>query len=182
MTVLTHQIKNDSKTDLELLANIHQQYKSNINYCAAVCQLVVEQALASGNTVSKASHSIAITWLLKYALEQNELPLNRQQVDQLFSILPELTNWQCQLHLLQSLIYIPFKHHNTKPLVTFLRNTLTSDNKFVRAWSYNGWYLLAKVAPEYQQDVSTFFNLAMQDEVPSVKARIRQLNKQANKK
>ncbi|MEW8322573.1 MAG: hypothetical protein AB2606_07985 [Candidatus Thiodiazotropha taylori] len=59
----------------------------------------------------------------------------------------------------------------------FLRECLTSSNKFVRAWSYNGFYELAIQHPQYQQETKVFFEMAMRDKAPSVKARIRNIMK-----
>ncbi len=53
------------------------------------------------------------------------------------------------------------KAKHKKQLEAFLRKTLTSDNKFVRAWSYNGFHCLASQFPEYVREVEQFFKMAM---------------------
>jgi hypothetical protein len=62
----------------------------------------------------------------------------------------------------------------------FLRTCLADENKFVRAWAYNGFYLLSQQYPEYQQETEQFFAMAMRDEAASVKARIRNILKKVN--
>jgi len=52
-----------------------------------------------------------------------------------------------------------------------------SENKFVRSWAYNGFYGLSRQYPEYIQETKQFFEVAMKDEAPSVKARIRNVTK-----
>ena len=59
-----------------------------------------------------------------------------------------------------------------------MRHNLTATNKFVRAWSYNGLYELARRDPVYLPEVEQIFELALRDEAPSVKARIRNLQKE----
>ena len=59
----------------------------------------------------------------------------------------------------------------------FLRNCLVDNNKFVRAWAYNGFYELAVQYPEYEKETKQFFEMAMRDEAPSVKSRIRNIMK-----
>lgn len=59
----------------------------------------------------------------------------------------------------------------------FLRNCLISDNKFVRAWAYNGFYELALQYPAYKTEVKKFLDMAMKDEAASVKARVRNILK-----
>ncbi len=62
-----------------------------------------------------------------------------------------------------------------RSVVTFLRVGLQDKNKFVRAWSYSGFYLLGQQYPEYQDEAKAYIVAAMQDEAPSVQARLRQL-------
>lgn len=78
---------------------------------------------------------------------------------------------------LQSVEYLPIAADDGKLFEQFLRIAITDNNKFVRAWAYNGFYLLAKQYDEYRVEVEQFFNMAMNDEVPSVKALIRNILK-----
>ncbi|WP_286235611.1 hypothetical protein [Thalassotalea sediminis] len=59
----------------------------------------------------------------------------------------------------------------------FLRQTLTDQNNFVRAWSYNGFYELSRQHSMYKDETEQYFEMAMRDEAPSVKARIRNIMK-----
>jgi len=86
-------------------------------------------------------------------------------------------HWEAKLHILQSLPYLPIAERNRKAVEAFLRLTLTDANKFVRAWSYNGFYELARQHPKYQAETEQFFQMAMRDEAASVKARIRNIMK-----
>ncbi len=56
-------------------------------------------------------------------------------------------------------------------------HTLTDHNKFVRAWSYNGFFELSRQHSEYLDETKQFFQMTMRDEAPSVKARIRNIMK-----
>jgi hypothetical protein len=58
---------------------------------------------------------------------------------------------------------------------TFLRQTLNDSNKFVRAWSYNGFYQLARHFPQYREEAEAIFEMALRDEAASVKARVRNI-------
>ncbi len=59
-----------------------------------------------------------------------------------------------------------------------MRKCLEDDNKFVRAWAYNGFYELAKQYPEYRTEAGQLFEMALRDEAASVKARVRNVMKQ----
>ncbi|MCG7965735.1 MAG: hypothetical protein JAY63_03990 [Candidatus Thiodiazotropha taylori] len=117
------------------------------------------------------------TWLLKRYLEDHKC-IDDSFMDEVFESLASLNHWQSKLHLLQCLSYFKISKTNKKKLESFLRECLTSDNKFVRAWAYNGFYELAIQHPQYMQETKTFFEMAMRDEAPSIKARIRNIMKQ----
>jgi len=59
----------------------------------------------------------------------------------------------------------------------FLKKCLVDDNKFIRAWAYNGFYELSVQYPEHKDETKQFFEMAMRDEAPSVKSRIRNIMK-----
>jgi hypothetical protein len=99
-------------------------------------------------------------------------------VDEVFKSLAKLNSWQSKLHLLQCVSYFKVSKSNRKKLELFLRDCLASSNKFVRAWAYNGFYLLAMQHPQYKEETQSFFKMALRDEAASVKARIRNIMKQ----
>ena len=101
------------------------------------------------------------TWLLKAWLESgNKLEIS--QIAKIYGLLNKLRHWEAKLHLLQCIPFMPIETTDRKNIDTF-----------VRAWSYNGFYELAAQHPEYKEEVKKFFEMAMRDEAPSVKARIR---------
>ncbi|NIB42821.1 hypothetical protein HBA55_24655 [Pseudomaricurvus alkylphenolicus] len=117
------------------------------------------------------------SWLLKHHLE-NGGSLEVQQRAELIKQLLPMDDWQSQLHLLQCLPYVTFPARQKKKVERFLRGCLGSENKFVRTWSYNGFYLLADQFPEYREEAQQFLQMALRDEAASVKARIRNIIKQ----
>ncbi len=120
---------------------------------------------------------IAITWLLKSGLEKGVL-LSSDESERLLDLGMKLECWQSILHILQILGEIQISEAKRFQLETALRQWITHENKFIRAWCYNGWYVLAQQYPQYRDEVKLFFEMAQWDEVASVKARIRQLEKQ----
>lgn len=128
--------------------------------------LTLFQSLSSESTQSAAS------WLIKYYLESGNhivevmLPL-------LYEHLGALKTWESRLHVLQILpkIYIPEEY--VGQLERFVRASLEDQNKFVRAWAYQGLYELAQVDARYKQTATVLFEKALLDEAPSVKARVR---------
>ena len=112
------------------------------------------------------------SWLLKHHLEAG-IQLDSHVIAQLYEGLPQLASWQAKLHILQSMPFMPIDKTRKTLVEHFLRDCLTNTNKFIRAWAYNGFHQLALQFPEYQQEAHQFFDMALRDEAPSVKARIR---------
>ncbi len=118
----------------------------------------------------------AATWLLKTWLESGN-KLDNSQIKVIYGFLNKLDHWEAKLHVLQSMPFMPIEKTERKNVENFLRITLTDHNKFVRAWSYNGFYELATQHSEYVNETKQFFEMAMRDEAASVKARIRNIMK-----
>ncbi len=116
------------------------------------------------------------TWLLKTWLKAGN-KLETRQIKALYELLPTLEHWETKLHLLQSIPWMPIAEESKKHVEAFLRTTLTDSNKFVRAWSYSGFYELALQYPEYTSEARQLLAMAMNDEAASVQARVRNIMK-----
>ena len=116
------------------------------------------------------------SWLLKRYLEDNRR-LGKNEIAKIFKLLPKLEHWEAKLHILQCIPYMPIGGTEKKRVEAFLRSCLLDKNKFVRAWAYNGFYEISLQYPEYKEETKQFFEMAMRDEAPSVKARIRNIVK-----
>ena len=114
------------------------------------------------------------TWLLKRHLE-NKNKIGNAEISRIYKKLEGLKQWESTLHILQSLPFLLIPKSDKKRVELFLRKCLMDNNKFVRAWAYNGFYELASQYPEYVKETKQFFEMAMRDEAPSVKSRIRNI-------
>ncbi len=126
--------------------------------------------------VSDVSLQKGATWLIKRYLE-NENQIGKSEIISIFQKLELIEQWESKLHILQILSYMPIGRPQKKLVEVFLRDCLAGDNKFVRAWAYNGFYELAMQYPEHKKETRQFFEMAMRDEAPSVKSRIRNIMK-----
>ena len=142
-----------SSVDIEAVYNRHLTRKE---FLSIVVHLLEIEHLQCG-----------ASWLLKHYFE-NEGAIDSMQASDILGKLYKLVTWEAKLHILQSLPYIPISIDRKEGVEYFLRNNLTSDNKFVRAWTYNCFYLLSRQFSEYEQETKRFFEMAMKDEVPSV--------------
>lgn len=147
------------------IRTIYLHYYEQTSFVADIIALIGDTTLQKG-----------ATWLLKYYLESgSRLKIN--EAKKVYGLLSQLENWETRLHVLQCIPYIPVTKTEKNKVEVFLRNCLCDTNKFVRAWSYNGFYELSSQYPEYKEETKQFFEMAMRDEVTSVKARIRNIEK-----
>ncbi|MEJ2622173.1 MAG: hypothetical protein P8163_18560 [Candidatus Thiodiazotropha sp.] len=116
------------------------------------------------------------TWLLKAWLEAGN-KLEKPQIAKIYGSLEQLEHWEAKLHVLQSIPFMTIAAAQSSNVYNFLRHTLTDQNKFVRAWAYNGIYELSRQHSKYIDETKQYFEMAMRDEAPSVKARIRNIMK-----
>lgn len=122
------------------------------------------------------SVQVATTWLIKHYLQQGG-KVSQQQSSRILDHCNADCHWQSQLHFLQLLSYLIIANRDRKKVEAFIRHSLTSDNKFVRAWAYNGFDVLATQFSQYRHEADEFMQMALQDEAASVKARIRNILK-----
>ncbi len=118
----------------------------------------------------------AATWLLKRHLELG----NSLSADACRTVLGSLAfqqHWESRLHLLQCLPLLSVAEEDRDDLKTFLDACVRSDQKFVRAWAYNGFNELALRFPQYREAVDQMLARASESEAASVRARIRNLRK-----
>ncbi len=69
---------------------------------------------------------------------------------------------------------LPIPLQSVKYVEAFARDCLCDNNKFVRAWAYNAFYLLSRQYPVYRDEAEQFLKMGLADEPASVQARIRQ--------
>lgn len=154
----------DGKSSSDITA-IYDRYGHSDDFVKKISQFFADIALQK-----------AATWLLKHHFETDQ-EIKTTQVTKIVGFLPKLEHWESKLHVLQCLPFIEIVNTQKKEIEFFLRQCLTDENKFVRAWAYNGFYELSKQHAEYVTETKQFLEMALRDEAPSVKARIRNILK-----
>ena len=154
----------DKKSTHDIQA-IYVNYSSSNSFVADIISLIVKGRQLTG-----------ATWLLKYYFEQGGR-LSTREIHAIYSVLLNLDSWESRLHILQSIMYMPIQSNDFQGVENFVRKGLTDSNKFVRAWSYHGFYELARTFPDLQEEAQEIFDMALRDEAASVKARVRNILK-----
>ena len=150
----------------DAIESLSLRYRDETGFAAMVVELSADPELETG-----------ATWLLKRYLESGGR-LSAPETAALFALAPGMQSWEAKLHLLQGLLYLRIEVADRDRLEAFLRSCLEDDNKFVRAWAYNGFYELARQYPNYRAETEELFEMAMRDEAASVRARVRNVIKQ----
>lgn len=140
---------------------IYDAYAKASNFVPSLMKLILEPHSQTG-----------ATWLLKHFLETDGT-LTAEQNSGFFLALQSLENWESKLHMLQCLSHVTIGQLQCPRLEEFLHDCLSDDNKFVRAWAYNGFFHLAKQHPHYQEEVEHRMQQAKETEAASIRARIR---------
>jgi len=116
------------------------------------------------------------TWLLKN-WAGNGVELTAQQTRALLATLPDLVNWEARLHLCQMLPHIRIPKASIGTLVWFLESCQCDENKYLRAWAYDGFHELSRQYPEYNEYVRGILDEGEAEKSAAVRARIRIIHK-----
>jgi hypothetical protein len=120
------------------------------------------------------------TWIIKHHYDQKE-SLDDDLMNHLLREGNQFSDWETRLHLLQILPKVKMEQETVPYVEEWVRKGLKDDNKFVRAWSYQGLYEVAKHIPEMKKELRLLCEDALQLESASVQARVRKVVKQLEK-
>lgn len=156
----------NNKSTSELKA-LYCEFNDHPDFLSSLITLARNNDLENGST-----------WLLKHYLEDHGAS-DRSFPFQDYSVcFSTLDHWEARLHAFQSLDHFPKEYLNRKDLIPVLREGIKNKNKFLRAWSYYGFALLATVHEELRQEAIAIVEQAKSSETAgSVKARLKRASK-----
>lgn len=118
-----------------------------------------------------------ISWLMKHHLEKRQN--SRIEKEPIINLFPMAKDWSTRLHLLQILPYLPLGTDDIEPLLPIIEDWLENEpNKFVKAWAYNALAIFTRLIPDLLPETEERFSLALEEESPAVRARIRKAIKE----
>ena len=113
------------------------------------------------------------SWLLKRHVADNGNSLEKHQHLAIYQTVDLLEHWETKLHILQCMAYLPVPLECRNNVEKYVRDCLSAERKFVRAWAYSGFHSLAVQFPELQDEAVLLLNTALkQESAGSVKSRI----------
>lgn len=113
--------------------------------------------------------------LIKRLLE-TDMPFDdslQSLADRIYVAVAGLHSWQAHLPILQCVACLPISANAAPAVEAWLRQCLVAPNVFVRAWAYNGFYLLGRAHHRFSDEADALLEMGLRDEPPSVRARIR---------
>ncbi|WP_432797913.1 hypothetical protein [Poriferisphaera sp. WC338] len=148
---------------IEVIEGVYTRFAKEKNFTGILIDLLDHSVLQNG-----------VTWLIKKYLEDGKA-LSDEQTSAYYRAAMRLSHWESKLHLLQSMEKLPIGQSEHEEVADFLRLCLMESNKFVRAWAYSGFVVLAKQHAEYDAEAKQMIELAMLEEAPSIKARLKKV-------
>jgi len=150
-----------------------EAFLTHVQFDEELADLLLELAL-----LADAQLQIATTWLLKRGHEQGGT-ITSAQAARMVGLLGQTSHWQARLHLLQLFAVVPIPSASVDDAFTLFLESTDDQNKFVRAWAYNGLSCLATAVPAFRGQVAALLMRAQHEESASVRARIRHAVKAA---
>lgn len=123
---------------------------------------------------------VAATWILKHHFDQKK-HVDHDLINQLLREGKSYQGWETRIHMLQILPNVVMKEETVPYVEEWVRKAMRDDNKFVRAWSYQGMYEVSRHIPEMKEELKLLCEDALELESASVKARVRKVLKQLAK-
>ena len=164
MTLLDEIASWDNKS-ATALQSAYERYRDEEDFLATVLEHLAD--------VEKQR---AATWLLKRHLEAG-YSLSPEGSLAVLRVLSDQEHWESKLHILQCLPHLDIPEDESPGLEQFLESCLENENKFLRAWAYNGFNELPLRFPRYREEVNHMLARAGDSEAASVRARIRNILK-----
>ncbi len=122
------------------------------------------------------SNVVPATWLLKHWCDEGNALTQVQQVA-IVELLDHSMAWEAVLHILQILPCISVPEGRAEHVADQLRALLHHSNKFVRAWTINGFDVLAQQHRNYDDEAELVLRNAEHSEAASIRARVRKILK-----
>ena len=114
------------------------------------------------------------TWLIKHHYD-NRQTIPEYLTERLLTTCKSIENWEAKLHLLQLIPHFKLTEKTILISYKFAKECLADNNKFVRAWAYNGLYILTKYSPELKPELEFICQKALETESAAIKSKVRKI-------
>ena len=151
----------DGKSTLPL-TQIYEAYCEKPDFTSILVALLSEQAVQRG-----------ASWLLKHHVDTGH-DIDPADARICYHSLDQLSHWDAQLHILQSMHAMPIDEDQKHSVRDFLETSIASKRTLIRAWAYTGFVVLAGQFKEYRSQTHALLLRAKEQEsAGSIMVRIR---------
>jgi len=162
----------DLKNKLKLWDGVHIEYLTEL-YGVNSSSLDFFESLVT-ICVNEQDLQKPATWLIKHHYDNGQT-LPESLTERLLTTCKSVENWEAKLHLLQLLPHFQLTDKSIIITEDFARKCLADNNKFVRAWAYNGLYELTKYIPELKTELEFICQRGMETESAAIKSKVRKI-------
>ncbi len=148
------------------LSNLYEKYSKDKNF--------IETLFNTLSDNQEAAH--VVSWILKRYTEDGG-ELSSSQVNQLTTFFASDRDWQSELMFLQTLPNIELTDNDYDNVDKLVKRSINAENKFVKAWAYQGMYELVKLNPELVAELEFYCDKALRNEEGAVAARVRKIKR-----
>ena len=123
---------------------------------------------------------VVSSWLIKHQYDLKKT-ISQELIDQVLEICNEVEHWEARLHILQLLPHWEIKEDLLLTVDDFVRKCLEDNNKFIRAWAFEGMFAVARYIPEYIPELKMLCQHALENESAAIKSKVRHIVKKIDK-
>lgn len=125
----------DSKTVRDVVA-IYQEFRLQAGFLDSLI-----------GACARPETETAATWLIKHHVEDGQVEVSHAQAELYYQNAVSLTQWQAQLHALQTMDHVALSEQMSTEVYDFVSAAISSDKTLLRAWGYYGLALVALQEP-----------------------------------
>lgn len=138
---------------------------------AIVADLLELSAHQQANVAARA------IWVIRKIAEANPALLKAHN-RHLINKLTQSPHWEVKTELCHIIPVLSLTHAETMQAIKFFELCQHDASKIVRAWGLNGLYEMAKLRPSLSPRVFGLINEALKSDIPSIRARARNIMKE----
>lgn len=114
------------------------------------------------------------SWLIKHHYDTKN-QLTESQIEKILSASNRLKDWEGQLHILQLIPKFNIDKNIASKIKSFVRKSMTSEKKFVKAAAYEAYFEIVKCIPELLSEFKLLCEESLVKESASIRSKIKKI-------
>ncbi len=165
-------MKTDLKTLLQEWDGIHTEYLQAVYHSHVKDEKFFDTLIHL--YLSNTQLQRVTSWLIKHHYDHNN-QLSQDQIVKILSHVDKLEHWESQLHILQLIPSFDLDIQSAESIEPFIKKTLQSEKKFVKAAAYEAYFEVVKLKPGLQREFKLMCEEALKKESASIKSKVKKI-------